>query len=64
MVVSGQGNFLMVTALGIETDINRGLWCRLQVAPMVDGGDGGFDKSPGETFGSLQEITFCGLFDV
>ena len=45
-------------------DIDGRLRSGLQVAPMVDGSNGGIDESAGKALGSFQEIALWGLFDV
>ena len=64
MVVGRQGNLFVGAAFGVEVDIYGRLRSGLQVAPMVDGSNGGIDESAGKALGSFQEIALWGLFDV
>ena len=64
MVVGSKGYFLALVTFGVEADIGGRLRSGLQVAPMVDGSNGGIDESAGKALRSFQEIALWGLFDV
>ena len=64
MVVGSKGYFLALVTFWVETDIDGRLRSGLQVAPMVDGSNGGIDESAGKALWSFQEIALWGLFDV